>query len=663
MPRTELNITGDQTDIFNELYEKNKYTHDEINKLCEKLFRLNGIDSTTVTINTPFADLDLTDDSIYDQNFKEFIESCNKIFDDSRISPESKFIKINSSFKNNCYSNDFKNKFKLYLLQLRYICCYNHLILNKKLLDVILKNIKLLGNCDSELIDKYTTQEVRGFASTVATTASSIAKKAWNAAPRAPISQETRQTITSKVKSARDELQHFIIDLQNKGVEAIMDTSKVKRVDLPPTQILNIPIDLDIKEDDKSNQDDKSLTQSDKLRLLRLKTRNNFNTLSDLYQIGFVSSCDVANSVDHLKKIDTAIDLNNTKISLKNSFNTELAYYKARVAGGDHDIISNTLRSLGVGLAPVSLGFSIVATNVISYILEEFFKTNYVKSLKESKENLDAFRKKLNKFILYYAKKGKLINLDTIENCTLQSGTANNLFYTASQIQEEFFTQTYNNYDKFLIKYNNFIYVYNLICDKTQQEIFKFIKCGDNCDDADTPANAPADTPANADAPAPAPANALADADAPPAVNAVDDYETKINKLYTVLEHEGCLTRYSTSQKFYMDKSEDEKKEILRTMFQKSTEDIPIPIRCGKQQISALFQNFIEPVLSEKYTDYNTIIRNPATTTTLYGRKVVPPVRFNGSGGKRKTRKLRKNKTRKQNKQIKSYRKRHTRRR
>jgi hypothetical protein len=35
MSTTELNITQDQSDIFNELYEKNKYTHDEINGLCE----------------------------------------------------------------------------------------------------------------------------------------------------------------------------------------------------------------------------------------------------------------------------------------------------------------------------------------------------------------------------------------------------------------------------------------------------------------------------------------------------------------------------------------------------------------------------------------------------------------------------------------------------
>jgi hypothetical protein len=381
-----------------------------------------------------------------------------------------------------------------------------------------------------------------------------------------------------------------------------------------------------------------------------------------LYQNGFVSSYDVTNSVDHATNIDTAIDLNNTKVSLKNSFNTELAYYKAKVAAGDHDVISNTLRSLGIGFAPLSLGFSIVATNIISYILDEIFKTDYIKSLSKNKENLDNFKKNLSKFVLFLFKEGYKIDLDTIEDCTLQEGKYNNLFYTASKIQEDFFTQTNDNYDKFLLEYNNFIYVYNLICDKTKEEIEKFITC-DDCDDSNAPlaVNADSDAPlaVNADSNAPLAVNAdsdaplavSADSNAPLAVNADDDYETKINKLYTVLENTGCQTNIP-SQQFYNTKSKDEKKAILRNAFPESKKVI-VP-KCYFDKIITFFKKYIESVLIKMYPESRAQLYPEPRARTTRSRNVGGP---NSTGG-RKTRKLRKNKT----KRRKAYRKRHTRR-
>jgi hypothetical protein len=613
---------------------------------------MNSINSTTVTIDTPFADLDLTDDNIYDQNFKEFIQSCNKIFDDSKISPESKFIKINSSFKNNCYNKNFKNKFKLYLLQLRYICCFNHLILNKKLRDVILKNIRLLGNCDTDIIDPYTSASFRNVASQVASQPKKFIQAVYNSAP---ILKKARKMVSR-------ELYEFNLNLQNTGVQdfRLFDSTTLKDIQLPDVNIEAVPtanptatptaapsatptaVPSAVPAGPDINGNDKPLDQQQRLNLLRLKTRNNFNTLSNLYQNGFVSSYDVTNSVDHATNIDTAIDLNNTKVSLKNSFNTELAYYKAKVAAGDHDVISNTLRSIGIGFAPLSLGFSIVATNIISYILDEIFKTDYIKSLSKNKENLDNFKKNLSKFVLFLFKEGYKIDLDTIEDCTLQEGKYNNLFYTASKIQEDFFTQTNDNYDKFLLEYNNFIYVYNLICDKTKEEVEKFITC-DDCDDS----NAPLAVNADSDAPI----AVSADSNAPLAVNADDDYETKINKLYTVLEKTNCATNIP-SQQFYNTKSKDEKKAILRNAFPESKEVI-VP-KCYFDKIITFFKKYIESVLINMY---------PESREQLYPESIAQPTRSRNVGGPkstggRKTRKLRKNKT----KRRKAYRKRHTRR-
>jgi hypothetical protein len=669
MSTTELNITEDQRDIFNKLYKKNKYTHDEINGLCEQLFRLNSsIDIKDVTINTPFAHLDL---NIYDQNFKDFIQSCNEIFDDSKISPESKFIKINSSFNNNCYNKNFKNKFKLYLLQLRYICCFNHLILNKKLRDVILKNIRLLGNCDADIIDSYTPDTLRQAASAV-----------YNSVPQLPFSQNTRELFTKGKRRVKSELYEFYLNLQNTGVQGfrLFDPTSLRDIQLPDVNVEAVPtanptatptaapsatptaVPSAVPAGPDINGNAEPLDQQQRLNLLRLKTRNNFNTLSNLYQNGFVSSYDVTNSVDHATNIDTAIDLNNTKVSLKNSFNTELAYYKAKVAAGDHDVISNTLRSLGIGFAPLSLGFSIFATNIISYILDQIFKTDYIKSLSKNKENLDNFKKNLSKFALFLFKEGYKINLGTIEDCTLQEGKYNNLFYTASKIQEDFFTQTNDNYDKFLLEYNNFIYVYNLICDKTKEEIEKFITC-DDCADSNAPlaVNADSDAPlaVNADSNAPLAVNAdsdaplavSADSNAPLAVNADDDYETKINKLYTVLENTGCQTNIP-SQQFYNTKSKDEKKAILRNAFPESKEVI-VP-KCYFDKIITFFKKYIESVLINMYPESSEQLYPESRAKTTRSRNVGGPK----STGGRKTRKLRKNKT----KRRKAYRKRHTRR-
>ena len=47
---------------------------------------------------------------IYSNDFKQFISDSKKIFNDIRISTESKYIKISDSFSKLCFDDSFKNK-------------------------------------------------------------------------------------------------------------------------------------------------------------------------------------------------------------------------------------------------------------------------------------------------------------------------------------------------------------------------------------------------------------------------------------------------------------------------------------------------------------------------------------------------------------------------
>ena len=150
--------------VFDELYNtikhsdiegKNQTLNDEI---TDEIFALFPKDNNLViTVDTKFIkieDIYEREKEIYSNDFKQFISDSKKIFNDIRISKESKYIKISDSFSKLCFDDSFKNKFIKHLVNLRYITLYNHKILLLQLKQCIINMYHIIGNCDSGIIEK-----------------------------------------------------------------------------------------------------------------------------------------------------------------------------------------------------------------------------------------------------------------------------------------------------------------------------------------------------------------------------------------------------------------------------------------------------------------------------------------------------------------------------
>jgi hypothetical protein len=573
-----------QKETFKNMYYKTKYTNQELDLLCNELFDINKKDITTINKDTEFMLENFDDKTIYSVSFMNFLNTTNNIFNDDKITNESKYIKIYQSFKNRCYNKNFKAKIKLYLLQLKFICCFNHKILLEKLYDVILKNIKLIGNCDQGMIESNLPIELRNTMSYLKNCVSSDSEI-----------QEVGNSIfgslfqTASNMSIRAANQDFSKNLISSASNVVCPVKKPELIDLPTISIENLPQDFNQLNYDNVEKHDKSDghvsvgvdddLKIDKLRILVMKTREMFSSLVKLYYDNYVSICDLTNSINHEEDISKAIRNYSTKTALKNSFNSELAYWKTvSSAPGAHGHISKIILSLGLGFAPISFGISYIGGAFIDWLIDLVFKSNYVRILDKSAVTIKEFNLSLVKFKNFlYKKEGKYINNSQINECKIGNRNRYKLFYTASLLQEDFIVKTFEYYDKILLKYNNFLYIYNLLCDTTKEQDNEFIETS----------NLPEDN-----------------INLPKTINQQGESkavstkkEELVNELFDKLENSKtiCLTHDSESRyiPIYRSKTPDEKKQILGLAYDLNTEILPIPKKCTANQISRLFNRFI----------------------------------------------------------------------
>jgi hypothetical protein len=604
-------------ELFKKIYKTPNYTNKAVQEFCLQLFTLNNVDIENIKENSDFLTLKYVDSQIYNKQFLNFLDTCDSILEDKRISSESKYIKIYSSFSNKCYEDSFKKSLIMHLLKLKYISCYNHAILMKQLKTVILCNIKLIGGCDTGMVESYLPQYVRECLSSASKNLTQMSSSLN------PLSSQKTPTVTSAVDESniptklsllsqiKKEYKKTNLILKTTGVTSMTCPINISKQELPECPIESVPEILIpnqsvtetteykdiIAKEDYSDDIPIDRLKAKILKLIVFKARDNCNSLISLYRNGFVSALDFLNSTQHEENINVAIDKNNLKLQLKNSLNSELAVYKAKHSLSHQLGIGHAIKSLGLVGAPLTLGTSIAITAAlgtgIDMAIDAIYATDFVQHLIKSSDNKKQFIKSILEFQIDLFKEGFLIYDSDIESCEIQDNKRYNLFYTASNIQDEFYKKSNEHFDKHISKYEFYLYIYNLLCDTTKEQDIKFIQ-----QDVFT--------------------------DGEPEELTDEILTEKVNKLYSKLKRGTCADSnqvFGETFQRYKGLTENDQKNVL-SMAIRENPSINLS-KCTPAKVMSLFENFIKPYINQipptaKIEPATTpITKNPTITPSM----------------------------------------------
>ena len=550
--------------VFDELYNtikhsdiegKNQTLNDEI---TDEIFALFPKDNNLViTVDTKFIkieDIYEREKEIYSNDFKQFISDSKQILNDIRISKESKYIKISDSFSKLCFDDSFKNKFIKHLVNLRYITLYNHKILLLQLKQCIINMYHIIGNCDSGIIEKNMPIELRSLLFNFITNPIRNISNSAITFIKTNLLLIEDQLSLSNSPPPRSSLTKFTDDINSIGIQTILfpenltpQTPTIRPLtqqQLTPQQVIE---GQQIQKNIISDLQNKSIINS---------TRTGFTLLVNFYDTKTVSALDLIWDIEN-DDVGTAIEKNNTKNSLKNALNAELTRIKILASDPNNTThISAVVRSLGFYLIPVSLGLSFIGGMIIDLILNKIYELDIIKTLNENKLYNSNFIESKQKFLSILYKSKEEIQASSINNCRPDERI--DKYTQAYELYNKHTNDFFNNYDNYLQDFINFKYIYNLLCDKTKEQIVNYI---DSDIEIDADANV-IDADAN---------EIVADANEIVA----DDIEQKVNKLYDRLQRGTCYARDGVLILYHLkditkgfvdgnERNEVEKKAILR---------------------------------------------------------------------------------------------------
>ena len=490
-------------EIFYELYnsDPHTYTDEKTKELNDKILKLYNKPLSNGIINAQEI-YDSQPDIYKNDTFTQFISTTRKIIDDTKISQESKYIKLSDSFSNLCFDNSFKDRFIKHLINLRYITIYNHEILILELRQSLIDIYLMIANCDAGILEKNTPIEVRELLNYFITEPIKYPPRKIIEFARDNSSQIKEQLSLTKPSPTNDSsntsaflssLKEVLRDVKSefKGIAsdiANVDTRGATNIVFShePFQPLtgrnvkgskSTSVDADdfsgkkeIEEIIVDSLEDKSTINS---------ARCGFSLLVNYYVNNTISAVDLNFKIERDKVAD-AISKSDTKKAIKHAFDAEITRIKATAAApGSHTIISSIAKSLGYGLAPASFGLTILGGWMIDLILNSIYESNTVKTLNENLlYNTDFIKSK--KIFLKKLFEDSLEIKDKNERCLPEDRIKN--YTIAYNIYNEYLKKCSSNYDNYLNDFNDFKYIYDLLCDKTVEQKVKFINSNIDAD-------------------------------------------------------------------------------------------------------------------------------------------------------------------------------------
>ena len=255
---------------------------------------------------------------------------------------------------------------------------------------------------------------------------------------------------------------------------------------------------------------------------------------------------------------------------------------------------------------------------IIDLILNKIYELDIIKTLNENKLYNSNFIESKQKFLSILYKSKEEIQASSINNCRPDERI--DKYTQAYELYNKHTNDCFNNYDNYLQDFINFKYIYNLLCDKTKEQIVNYI---DSDIEIDADANV-IDADAN---------EIVADANEIVA----DDIEQKVNKLYDRLQRGTCYARDGVLILYHLkditkgfvdgnERNEVEKKAILRKAIISTNGIVPKNIRCTNgQKFGVFINNYIKPFLDTPTPDIPlAAIPTPDIATPALSTSAIP---------------------------------------
>ncbi len=471
--------------IFNELYNTKMHTLDnndtkQLNKRIIELKILN-IQVENITSSSRFItieDIYNNDSNVYTDDFKKYINESKKIISDERISDESKYIKMSDSFSKLCFDDSFKNKLIKHIVNLRYISIYNHDILLLQLKECIVNMYITIGNCDEGFTEKNMPIGLREFFSNVITNSknmsNSVIKLISNnlslidneLSLKNTNTKENANQISSFFNRLRDEWHSIGQDFAH-GKTLFSDTRTSLQSTIPQTDINEV-------EETKKNVIDKL-----KIKTTINSARTGFTLLVNYYKENTISALDLKWELE-TNTVGNAIQKYDLANAAKNALQSEITRIKILATDPSYkgSYLTNVARGLGWGLIPISFGISfiggILIENLVNYITEH----DLYKTLNENKMYNENFIKSKKEFRKILYDKKETIQPSSINSC--EPNVRNTKYSVAYKLYDDYTQKCIEYFDNYLQEFINFKYIYNLLCDKTPEQIVNYINSNDN---------------------------------------------------------------------------------------------------------------------------------------------------------------------------------------
>jgi len=519
-------ISTDDDELFNKLYNQfDNKTKIKSSDFDNSMFEDLGIDKVSIKNkiideNNNFINVDKPfEEIIYDENpdlftpkFKQLITSVNDIIDNKKSIQEVKYILLNNILPNNCRSGaGFRNRLKLYLIQLYKTSLINHYILYIYFNAVLINIIRNIQGCDTGPFESLLPRTIR----------MKLGEAFGKGKPKPPFSAtlpddddeepNKKSNIVARGFSAMQSLPtQFGTTVQNlptassfikKPITSIADTGKVltgympkeqlvregeleEEKDLPPiitkqmkiqqnrdietnkTQIENkideeIPT-LDLKKTPENSEEeipkDKQKTALF-LSSFYSNVRQKATTLLKCYINDNVSLFDTAVNYED-SEIQEALSKKSTLDSMKKSINSEFSHIQ--MSQNKFPLFSHTnsafLISAGVaGVSLLTMGADMGAGMVAGFLLNALLKSDAFMTLKESSNVKNEFQNTITSFNNKIRK-----TVSNIKSC--ETLKIYNLFKYSNNIIEAYCSISQKYYDEYLIKYNYFFQIYLMLC-------------------------------------------------------------------------------------------------------------------------------------------------------------------------------------------------------
>ena len=505
----DINITENDQKIFDKLYyqfEKSRnIKSSDLEKVMFNDLGLNKEDIEKTFYNpNPFKEIDESQE-IFSSKFKELVISVNNIILDSKSINEVKYILLNNILPKNCRSGaGFKNRLKLYLIELYKICLINHYILYFYLNSILINIIRNIGSCDTGPFESVIPRYVRGILHDIktvpGTTASSIvasilpkntSKKQSDFSKNLPgddnvnpsflerIGAQSRniptadevitrplqslvklgKTVTGTISEEQNVRQEFI--REDVMIPPLITKQIYELKSAPDASKIEEEINSEIRQLKNENTTDEKKDKTNLyLSSLFSSIRQKSITLIKCYNSNNVSLLDTATDAED-GNIEEALKKKDALNSMNKSLNTEFSHIQTtQQTYSSHNLHNYSSFLLSAGAAGVTLltaGADMGSVAIAAFLLNVLLKSDTYAALRDSKQITTNFQKSITDF-------NDKIKKTVIRVKECKQNDIYRLFQESNLILEAYCAISKKYYDDYLIKYNYFFQIYMMLC-------------------------------------------------------------------------------------------------------------------------------------------------------------------------------------------------------